>query len=110
MILLATDVADGRPDQKSFSSIDIGVKRNGYGRQNQSFSDDLRIDAIANPADGFHAVFIRAPRVERVGEGVDVLVSHGGDPVLCQQKSVLVSAFHPELSSDLRLHRYFCDL
>jgi 5'-phosphate synthase pdxT subunit len=110
MILLATDVADGRPDQKSFSSIDIGVKRNGYGRQNQSFSDDLFIDAIENPADGFHAVFIRAPRVERVGEGVDVLVSHGGDPVLCQQKSVLVSAFHPELSSDLRLHRYFCDL
>jgi 5'-phosphate synthase pdxT subunit len=110
MILLATDVADGRPDQKSFASIDIDVKRNGYGRQNQSFSDDLFIDAIENPADGFHAVFIRAPRVERVGDGVDVLVSHDGDPVLCQQNSVLVSAFHPELSSDRRLHGYFCDL
>ncbi len=110
MILLATDVADGRPDQKSFASIDIGVKRNGYGRQNQSFSDDLFIDAIESPADGFHAVFIRAPRVERVGDCVDVLVSQDGVPVLCQQKSVLVSAFHPELSSDRRLHRYFCDL
>lgn len=110
MILLATDVADGRPDQKSFASIDIGVKRNGYGRQNQSFSDDLFIDVMEDPADGFHAVFIRAPRVERVGDGVDVLVSHDGDPVLCQQNSVLVSAFHPELSSDRRLHRYFCDL
>ena len=110
MILLATDVGDGRPDQKSFASIDIGVKRNGYGRQNQSFSDDLFIDAIDRPANGFHAVFIRAPRVERVGDGVEVLVSHDGDPVLCQQNSVLVSAFHPELSSDRRLHGYFCDL
>ncbi|MCL4144184.1 UNVERIFIED_CONTAM: hypothetical protein GTU68_030851 [Idotea baltica] len=98
MILLATDVAD------------IGVKRNGYGRQNQSFSDDVFIEGIENPTDGFHAVFIRAPRVERVGSDVEVLVSYDGDPVLCQQNSVLVSAFHPELSSDRRLHRYFCDL
>ncbi len=110
MILLATDVADGRPDQKSFAAIDIGVKRNGYGRQNQSFSDDVLIERIENPGQGFHAVFIRAPRVERVGADVDVLVSYGGDPVLCQQDSILVSAFHPELSPDRRLHRYFCEL
>ena len=110
MILLATDVADGRPDQQSFASIDIGVRRNGYGRQNQSFSDDVHIDALENPDDGFHAVFIRAPRVERVGAHVDVLVEYDGNPVLCQQKSILVSSFHPELSSDRRLHRYFCDL
>ena len=62
MILLATDVADGRPDQKSFAAIDIGVKRNGYGRQNQSFSDNVLIERIENPDQGFHAVFIRAPR------------------------------------------------
>ena len=110
MILLATDVADGRPDQKSFAAIDIGVKRNGYGRQNQSFSDDVLIERIENPDQGFHAVFIRAPRVERVGPDVEVLVSYGGDPVLCQQDSILVSAFHPELSPDRRLHRYFCEL
>ena len=110
MILLATDVADGRPDQKSFAAIDIGVKRNGYGRQNQSFSDNVLIERIENPDQGFHAVFIRAPRVERVGADVDVLVSYGGDPVLCQQNSILVSAFHPELSPDRRLHRYFCEL
>ena len=112
MILLATDVSDGRPDQKSFAAIDIGVQRNGYGRQNQSFSDALPIPALgadaANATD-FHAVFIRAPRVERVGDGVDVLASYGGDPVLCQQGPILVSSFHPELSPDRRLHRYFCE-
>lgn len=110
MILLATDVTDGRPDQESFAAIDIGVQRNGYGRQNQSFSDDLVIDQIQDPDQGFHAVFIRAPRVERVGPDVEVLASYGGDPVLCQQNVILVSAFHPELSPDRRLHRYFCDL
>jgi len=110
MILLATDVSDGRPDQQSFASIDIGVKRNGYGRQNQSFSDELAINGIDDQADGFHAVFIRAPLVERVGEQVQVLATYDGDPVLCQQDSVLVSAFHPELSPDRRLHRYFCSI
>lgn len=110
MILLATDVTDGRPDQKSFASIDIGVKRNGYGRQNHSFSDDVRIEQLDDPDQGFHAVFIRAPRVERVGADVDVLLSYDGDPVLCQQDSVLVSSFHPELSPDRRLHQYFCQL
>ncbi len=108
MILLATEVSDGRPDQKSFGAIDIAVQRNGYGRQNQSFSDALAISVLST--DAFHAVFIRAPRVERVGDGVEVLASYDGDPVLCQQGSVLVSAFHPELSPDRRLHRYFCEL
>jgi len=110
MILLAADVSDGRPDQKSFAAIDIGVKRNGYGRQNQSFSDALAIDGLGESIDDFHAVFIRAPMVERVGDGVEVLASYDGDPVLCRQNATLVSSFHPELSSDRRLHRYFCDL
>lgn len=110
MILLATDIADGRADQRSFAAIDIGVRRNGYGRQNQSFSDEIEVPAIDDPADGFHAVFIRAPRVERSGDGVEILASYDGDPVLCRQNSVLVSSFHPELSSDDRLHRYFCGI
>ncbi len=110
MILLAAAVSDGRPDQTSFAAIDIDVRRNGYGRQNQSFSDDVFIDAIDDADVGFHAVFIRAPRVERVGPSAEVLVSYGGDPVLCRQDAVLVSAYHPELSSDHRLHRYFCEM
>jgi len=110
MILLATDVSDGRADQVSFGAIDIGVKRNGYGRQNQSFSDEMAITGIDEQQDAFHAVFIRAPRVERVGDGVAVLATYDDDVVLCQQDSILVSSFHPELSPDRRLHRYFCSL
>lgn len=116
MILLAVAVSDGRSDQTSFAAIDIDVRRNGYGRQNQSFSDALDISALA--AEGspgtqgasFHAVFIRAPMVERVGADVEVLAQYDGQPVLCQQNSVLVSSFHPELSPDRALHRYFCSL
>ena len=110
MILLASEISDGRADQTSFEAIDIGVRRNGYGRQNQSFSDEIAVQGLSDSDDSFHAVFIRAPLVERVGDGVEVLASYGDDAVLCRQNSVLVSAFHPELSPDRRLHRYFCDL
>lgn len=110
MILLADEVSDGRDDQVSFGAINLAVKRNGYGRQNQSFSDEIFIEGLDDAATGFHAVFIRAPLVETVGEGVQVLASHDGAAVLCQQNSVLVAAFHPELSPDRRLHRYFCSL
>ena len=104
MILLATDVSDGRPDQESFAAIDIGVRRNGYGRQLDSFETDLVVEGLASP---MHAVFIRAPRVERVGAEVEVVASHADVPVVCRQGSVLVSAFHPELSGDGRLHELF---
>jgi 5'-phosphate synthase pdxT subunit len=105
MILLASVVHDGRPDQRSFAVIDLAVQRNGYGRQVDSFETDLSIDGV----DGgpFHAVFIRAPRVESVGPGVDVLARVGDDPVVCRSGNVLVAAFHPELTDDLRLHRAF---
>ena len=105
MILLASDVVDGRSDQESFAAIDIGVRRNGYGRQNQSFSDALAVRGFDEP---LHAVFIRAPVVEWVGPDVEVLARYDGDPVLCRAGTVLVSSFHPELSTDRRLHRYFC--
>lgn len=108
MILLAAEVSDGRADQESFAAIDIAVRRNGYGRQNQSFSDELAVDVL--DGDPLHAVFIRAPRVERLGDDVQVLARYDGEPVLCQQGPVLVTAFHPELSPDRRLHRYFCEL
>lgn len=107
MILLAADVSDGRPDQKSFGALDISVRRNGYGRQNQSFSTDLDITGLDEP---MHATFIRAPVVERLGDTVEALAYADDKPVVCRSGSVLVTAFHPELSMDRRLHRYFCEL
>lgn len=105
LILLARDVADGRPDQHSFAVLDVAVLRNGYGRQRDSFEIGLEVPA-AGP-DPFPAVFIRAPRVTRVGGGVEVLASVGPDPVLVRHGPVLAAAFHPELSGDLRLHHLF---
>lgn len=105
LILLATDVGDGRPDQRGFAALDVAVLRNGYGRQRDSFETDLAITGIAG--DPFTAVFIRAPRISRVGAGVDVLASVGNDPVLVRQGRILAAAFHPELSGDLRLHQMF---
>jgi 5'-phosphate synthase pdxT subunit len=106
MILCATEVLDGRPDQRGFDLIDLTVRRNGYGRQLDSFESDLDIDGL----DGqFHAVFIRAPLVERVGEDVEVLAVHDGVPVLVRNARCTVAAFHPELTDDSRLHRLFLD-
>ena len=106
MILLAQDVLDGRSDQKSFGAIDIDVKRNAYGRQIDSFETDIAVDGFV---DDFHAVFIRAPQIARCGEGVTVLARHGQDVVLARQGSVMVSSFHPELASDVRIHSLFTD-
>src|SRR5262245_49142246 len=88
MILLATDVLDGRPDQESFGSIDIAVRRNGYGRQRDSF--EAALDVVGLAGGPFPGVFIRAPRVEMVGAGVDVLASHEGVPVLLRSGTVWV--------------------
>ena len=104
MILLATDVLDGRDDQRSFAAIDIAVRRNAFGRQVDSFETELEVTGVDAPV---HAVFIRAPAVERVGEGVEVLAEIDGRPVACRQGSVLVTAFHPELSDDTSLHALF---
>jgi 5'-phosphate synthase pdxT subunit len=104
MILLADHVLDGRSDQRSLSAIDITVRRNGYGRQIDSFETDLEVDGLASP---FHAVFIRAPLVDSVGPSVEVLASVDGRAVLCRSGNVTVAAFHPELSNDARLHRQF---
>ena len=105
MILLARDVVDGRPDQKSFGAIDIAVRRNAYGRQRDSFEADLAVDGLAGGP--FSGVFIRAPRIESVGDDVQVLATHEDVPVLARQGAVVVASFHPELSGDLRLHELF---
>jgi len=107
MILLAREVSDGQPDQLSFGAIDIDVRRNGYGRQINSFETELDVSVLDGPP--LTAAFIRAPVVERVGSEVTGLASHEGNVVLCRQGPVLVSAFHPELTADDRLHRYFLD-
>ena len=105
MILLAADVLDGRPDQRRFEAIDITVRRNGYGRQVDSFEADLAVAGLE--AAPFHGVFIRAPLVESVGPAVAVLATHDGHPVLVRQDSVLAASFHPELARDRRLHELF---
>jgi 5'-phosphate synthase pdxT subunit len=107
LILLARDVIDGRADQRSFGVLDVAVRRNAFGRQVDSFEADLDIDGLEGGP--FPAVFIRAPVVERAGEGVDVLALVDDAPVLVRQGSVLAAAFHPELSGDLRLHQLFME-
>jgi 5'-phosphate synthase pdxT subunit len=105
MIMLATEVLDGRPDQESLGVVDITVRRNAFGRQRESFEADLDIAGMGGGP--FPAVFIRAPYVERVGEGVAVEASVGSHPVLCRAGAITVCSFHPELSNDLRLHQRF---
>jgi 5'-phosphate synthase pdxT subunit len=105
MILLASEILDGRSDQRNFSAIDISVRRNAFGRQVDSF------EATINSSVGdFHGVFIRAPRIERVGAQVEVLGSINDEPVLVRQGNVLAASFHPELSNDARLHEYFVSI
>ena len=105
MILLASEVVDGRPGQRSFGAVDVVVRRNAFGRQVDTFERPLAVEGLAGGP--LEAVFIRAPVVERAGPNVEVLASVEGSPVLCRQGPVLVAAFHPELSGDLRLHQLF---
>ncbi len=103
MILVARDA--GRP-QPVLALIDLSVQRNAFGRQVDSFETDLAIPVLG--AEPFPAVFIRAPSIGEVGPGVEVLARLAdGTPVAAQQGRVLVTSFHPELTGDLRLHRYF---
>jgi pyridoxal 5'-phosphate synthase pdxT subunit len=106
MIMLGAATLDGRPDQVPLGAIDIDVRRNAFGRQKDSFEAMLDVEGLDEP---LLAVFIRAPFVERVGAGVEVLASVDGHPVLCRSGSVTVCSFHPELSHDLRLHRQFLE-
>jgi pyridoxal 5'-phosphate synthase pdxT subunit len=105
MILLAREVVDGRPDQRSFGAVDVAVRRNAYGRQRDSFEAPLDVAGLAGGP--FPGVFIRAPRIETAGPDVEVLARYDGHPVLARQGRVWVASFHPELSGDLRLHGRF---
>ena len=107
MILLADRIVDGVTGQETIGGLDITVRRNAFGRQVDSFEGDLAVTGIAEPV---HAVFIRAPWVERVGEGVEVLASAAGHPVAVRQGPLLATAFHPEVNAEDRLHRLFVEL
>ena len=107
MIVLARDVTDGMQGQHGMGLLDIAVRRNGYGRQVDSFEAGLDIDGLGGRE--FPGVFIRAPLVESTGD-VQVIARHDGHPVAVRQGSIVALAFHPELSGDLRLHREFVRL
>jgi 5'-phosphate synthase pdxT subunit len=107
MILLANELVDGAEGQETFGGLDVKVRRNAFGRQVDSFETDLDFLGLGS----VHAVFIRAPWVETLNSRVEVLaaveidgVSH---PVAVRQKSILATSFHPELTGDNRVHRYF---
>ncbi len=112
MILLADRVLDGRDDQETIGGIDMTVRRNAFGRQVDSFETDVRLSAVGKP--DFHAVFIRAPWVESVGAGVEVLAripdgSDAGTIVAVRRGNLVATSFHPELTGDTRIHRWFVD-
>ena len=107
MIMLADEILDGRSDQETIGGIDITVRRNAFGRQVDSFETDISFDD--GSADLIRAVFIRAPWVEKVGAGVQVLASVDSHPVAVRSKTLLATSFHPELTADHRIHRYFIE-
>ena len=107
MILLASKIVENRPEPLGL--MDIEVQRNAYGRQVDSFEADLPVPAFKDTA--FHAVFIRAPRIIKIGKSVTALASlPHGDVVAVRERQMLATAFHPELTQDLRFHRYFLEM
>lgn len=106
MIFLAGATTGGQ-EQPQLGVLDVVVDRNAFGRQADSFEVDLEVEGLGDPV---HAVFIRAPRVERAGPGVEVLASVDGHPVMVRQGNVLATAFHPELTGDLRVHRLLLEM
>jgi pyridoxal 5'-phosphate synthase pdxT subunit len=112
MIMLASRLQDGVEGQLTFGGIDMTVRRNAFGRQVDSFERDitLRDDGNGEHSEPFHAVFIRAPWVERAGPGVDVLAEDNGRIIAVRQGALLATAFHPELTPDRRIHKLFTQI
>ncbi|MEV8536095.1 pyridoxal 5'-phosphate synthase glutaminase subunit PdxT [Streptomyces sp. NPDC051211] len=108
MIMLADKLLDGREDQETLGGIDMIVRRNAFGRQNESFEAQIDFAGIeGGPVEG---VFIRAPWVESVGAAAEVLATYDGHTVAVRQGNVLATSFHPELTGDDRVHAYFVDM
>ncbi|MEU1471420.1 pyridoxal 5'-phosphate synthase glutaminase subunit PdxT [Streptomyces sp. NPDC005761] len=108
MILLAEKILDPRSGQETIGGIDMIVRRNAFGRQNESFEAAVEVTGIdGGPVEG---VFIRAPWVESVGAEAEVVAEHGGHIVAVRQGNALATSFHPELTGDHRVHAYFVDM
>ena len=107
MILLANEILDAKVGQKTFGGLNITVRRNAFGRQVDSFESDISFKD--GSSDLIRAVFIRAPWVEKVGEDVEVLATVDTHPVAVRSKTLLATSFHPELTGDHRIHRYFIE-
>ena len=107
MILLANEILDAKVGQKTFGGLNITVRRNAFGRQVDSFESDISFKD--GSSDLIRAVFIRAPWVEKVGEDVEVLATVDTHPVAVRSKTLLATSFHPELTADHRIHRYFIE-
>ncbi|MEY4418952.1 MAG: hypothetical protein RIR15_274 [Actinomycetota bacterium] len=107
MILLANEILDAKVGQKTFGGLNITVRRNAFGRQVDSFESDISFKD--GSSDLIRAVFIRAPWVEKVGEDVEVLATVDAHPVAVRSKTLLATSFHPELTGDHRIHRYFIE-
>lgn len=107
MILLAEEIIDAKVGQKSFGGLEITVRRNAFGRQVDSFESD--IEFADGSTDLMRAVFIRAPWVEKVSDSVQILASVDSHPVAVRSRTALATSFHPELSGDDRIHRYFIE-
>jgi 5'-phosphate synthase pdxT subunit len=107
MILLANEILDAKEGQKSFGGLDITVRRNAFGRQVDSFESDIAFNDGSEQL--IHAVFIRAPWVEKISDSVEVLASVDAHPVAVRSKTALATSFHPELTGDHRVHRYFIE-
>ena len=107
MILLADQILDAKQGQKSFGGLDITVRRNAFGRQVDSFESDIAFDDGSDHL--IRAVFIRAPWVEKVSDTVQVLASIDSHPVAVRSKTALATSFHPEITGDNRIHRYFIE-
>lgn len=110
LILLAREAVDGLEGQPLLGCMDVRVRRNGYGRQLQSFEADIDVALSGQPAGPFHAVFIRAPKVLEAGPQATVLARHDDVPVALRQDNLLATSFHPELAPDVRFHAFFVDM
>ncbi|MDW7730456.1 MAG: pyridoxal 5'-phosphate synthase glutaminase subunit PdxT [Bacillota bacterium] len=107
MVLMAREISDGTNNQPILGLLDIKVKRNAFGRQRESFETEIEFDSFAYPLIG---VFIRAPIIEKTGDGVEVLAKMPEGIIAAQKGNLLTTSFHPELTDDLRVHQYFAEI
>ena len=107
LILMSREVLDGRPDQIALGILDVSVRRNGYGRQVESFETDIRVSPLGVAP--FRAVFIRAPLIEEAGPDAEVIASLGNNPVAVAQGPHIGLCFHPEMTDDSRIHQLFLE-